>query len=784
MDTTPSDPATNRGQSRQPATSQDQRSRRGSSGTDGRGNSNKRGRGRGRGKGGPVVTHKPIASNGASTVEPAPTSISTTVSATPAAMSSEQDLEADVCFICASAVVHNSVAPCNHRTCHICALRLRALYKNNSCAHCRNTASFVIFTDDASKRFEDFSSADFAHSDPALGVHYARPDIFEDTVLLLRYNCPDPGCDVACRGWADLHRHVRAVHAMVLCELCTRHKKVFTHEHELFSATGLREHERYGDDDPGAVDQSGFKGHPDCGFCRERFYGDDELYAHCRDKHERCHICDRRGGASKGQQYFRNYDALEVHFSKDHFLCPDKECLEKKFMVFESEMDLKAHQLEAHPHGLSKDARRDARRVDMSAFDYRAPHQDERRQQQRVNRGGREGRGARGGGRGRDPNAEESLPVSSAQPMRRDELAFQREMAIHSAQSVTTRTFGGQLTSSGDAITARPPANTRNPATVTAPRSGRNASADVPSATLEDLSLPQPQTPQDRARQLRHAVVTERASNLLGASSTGLEAFRNKVSAFKSSSITPLELIESFFSLFDCSSSELGTLIKELADVFEVPGKRDSLLKAWNDWRAINEDYPSLPGMTTATNAGGGAGASGRRILKLKSSTAQSSRSAVSRHGSWGGASGSGEAFPAIANSGKRHVPGSNAANIKPTTPWTMPSAGISNRASPAPSRPQSRGPAVNGKLNGPRTSVGVDAFPALPMAQRPGMNISRPGFLGSPVRKEGSGTSTPVNAWSSSGAALAPLSGMDGEGGSGTGKGKGKKKQVLIQWG
>lgn len=47
------------------------------------------------------------------------------------------DSEVEVCFICASPVVHHSVAPCNHRTCHICALRLRALYKTNACAHCR-----------------------------------------------------------------------------------------------------------------------------------------------------------------------------------------------------------------------------------------------------------------------------------------------------------------------------------------------------------------------------------------------------------------------------------------------------------------------------------------------------------------------------------------------------------------------------------------------------------------------------------------------------------------------
>lgn len=49
----------------------------------------------------------------------------------------EEDGDAEVCFICASEVVHHSVPPCNHRTCHICSLRMRALYKTNDCPHCR-----------------------------------------------------------------------------------------------------------------------------------------------------------------------------------------------------------------------------------------------------------------------------------------------------------------------------------------------------------------------------------------------------------------------------------------------------------------------------------------------------------------------------------------------------------------------------------------------------------------------------------------------------------------------
>ena len=167
----------------------------------------------------------------------------------------------------------------------------------------------MAFTDDASKRYEDFSETDFVKTDDNLGIKYENGEILEDTILLLRYNCPDHDCDVACWGWPDLHRHVKKEHAKVMCDLCTRNKKVFTHEHELFTHQELRKHERYGDDNPGAIDQSGFKGHPECGFCRQRFYGDDELYTHCRDKHEKCHICERRNGG-RNPQYYLNYDAL------------------------------------------------------------------------------------------------------------------------------------------------------------------------------------------------------------------------------------------------------------------------------------------------------------------------------------------------------------------------------------------------------------------------------------------------------------------------------------------
>ena len=70
----------------------------------------------------------------------------TTTSETTVKPAAEENVDdGEICFICASEVEHISVSPCNHRSCHICSLRLRALYKNKACAHCRVCTSFPSF---------------------------------------------------------------------------------------------------------------------------------------------------------------------------------------------------------------------------------------------------------------------------------------------------------------------------------------------------------------------------------------------------------------------------------------------------------------------------------------------------------------------------------------------------------------------------------------------------------------------------------------------------------------
>lgn len=162
----PSDPSSNRG--RNPRGGQrggrgGQRQRNGEdhgeSGNRERAPGGNRGRGRGRGnrgRGNDQTNQSAPPTNGESIATLAPGKArmfgaALTTAAKPDGENGEKsqegeddDVEAEVCFICASPVVHNSVAPCNHRTCHICSLRLRALYKTKACAHCRVCISPVL----------------------------------------------------------------------------------------------------------------------------------------------------------------------------------------------------------------------------------------------------------------------------------------------------------------------------------------------------------------------------------------------------------------------------------------------------------------------------------------------------------------------------------------------------------------------------------------------------------------------------------------------------------------
>ena len=52
--------------------------------------------------------------------------------------------DAAVCWICAEPVKYYALSECGHRTCHVCALRLRALYKKTECTFCKVRVLLVL----------------------------------------------------------------------------------------------------------------------------------------------------------------------------------------------------------------------------------------------------------------------------------------------------------------------------------------------------------------------------------------------------------------------------------------------------------------------------------------------------------------------------------------------------------------------------------------------------------------------------------------------------------------
>ena len=146
------------------------------------------------------------------------------------------------------------------------------------------------------------------------------------------------------------------------CDVCLKGRKVFACEQLVYTRRALARHKAAGDA-AGPLAESGFSGHPRCDFCSQRFYGETELFVHMQTRHEHCFLCRRARPTEYA--YFRDYADLDSHFARSHHRCPHPECLEKKFVVFASDGELRAHALKEHGGNLSKAERRAAATIQI-----------------------------------------------------------------------------------------------------------------------------------------------------------------------------------------------------------------------------------------------------------------------------------------------------------------------------------------------------------------------------------------------------------------------------------
>lgn len=311
----------------------------------------------------------------------------------------------DSCAVCAETLEWVAYGACGHKdVCSTCVARLRFICNDRRCCICKTEANVVFVTKalgDYTNMISDFSVFPSEPKGGRSGSYWYHEDtqaFFDDLdhykmiLAMCRLSCPvcdkmdGPAGDgvkrrARLRNIDQLKGHLFHQHRLLMCSLCLEGRKIFICEQKLYTRAQLNQHIQTGDSEVDGTEseRGGFMGHPLCEFCRTPFYGDNELYSHMSTEHYTCHMCQRQ---HPGQyEYYKNYDDLEIHFRRDHFLCEDESCLAKKFVVFQSESELKRHNTLEHGGRMSRSQRSAALQIPTS-FRYR-------RSSEQVNRRGR-----------------------------------------------------------------------------------------------------------------------------------------------------------------------------------------------------------------------------------------------------------------------------------------------------------------------------------------------------------------------------------------------------------
>ncbi|KAH6777427.1 RING/U-box superfamily protein [Perilla frutescens var. hirtella] len=316
----------------------------------------------------------------------------------------------DSCAVCAESLEWVAYGACGHKdVCSTCVARLRFICNERRCCICKTEISVVFVTKalgDYTKTISDFSLLPSEVREGKVGQYWYHEDtqaFFDDSdhykmiKAMCRLSCsecdkmedqPDGGSRrrARFRNIDQLKGHLFHMHRLYMCYLCLEGRKVFICEQKLYTKPQLTQHMKTGDSEVDGTEseRGGFSGHPMCGFCQTSFYGEHEIYTHMSTEHYTCHICQRQQQHPGQHDYFKNYDDLEMHFRGEHFLCEDDSCLAKKFIVFQSEGELKRHNALEHGGRMSRSQRSAALQIPTSFRYSRSSEQENRRGRGRV----------------------------------------------------------------------------------------------------------------------------------------------------------------------------------------------------------------------------------------------------------------------------------------------------------------------------------------------------------------------------------------------------------------
>lgn len=245
-----------------------------------------------------------------------------------------------------------SIGRCKHADiCWVCSIRLRSFTRDWRCPVCKEDLKEVLLTDDVEVVPDDWRTL---HLDATLGVRFCNDVVRTEAARLFEYRCRLGDC---ARGAGksfytlkELGNHLWYDHWRQFCYTCLHGRSSFLCEQHVYNRQDLHRHQREGD----AAQLGGDRpvvpipAHPQCEFCRERFYNADELLRHMYKRHHLCQLCKRQG---RHNEFFSNYRCLGMHYQDQHWVCAHTKCQRNgiRLIAFTSEEELHVHYLAEHP---------------------------------------------------------------------------------------------------------------------------------------------------------------------------------------------------------------------------------------------------------------------------------------------------------------------------------------------------------------------------------------------------------------------------------------------------
>nr|CAD2187917.1 unnamed protein product [Meloidogyne enterolobii] len=252
------------------------------------------------------------------------------------------------CLICCQRSDLFGLGECMHPICMECSLRIRVIGETKQCPQCRTDIPILYYVSapQGQKHLLKLPTncIDHVEYEAKYSVRFDSKYALEcfDSYMANRCNeCTKSGQRVEFGTFAELRSHMSQDHHLSFCRICCDNLNVLIKDRHVYTRETLQLHMN------GKLksEQNGFRGHPTCNFCEERFYDDEQQYRHLRKEHYFCQFCHQEG--LENNVFYRNQHQLNQHNRRFHHPCLDQECLQMG-IVFVSDVELNVHKAKQH----------------------------------------------------------------------------------------------------------------------------------------------------------------------------------------------------------------------------------------------------------------------------------------------------------------------------------------------------------------------------------------------------------------------------------------------------